>query len=289
MAQNRINPSGQVAESRSDRTDEETQLVRVDCAGEQKGNEIPRVGISGCGRCDCGDVCVSRGTSRVSGPQLTIDSQKCPKWNQSEHQMDERITRQEAVDRGLSTYFTGKICKNGHLAKRYVQNWTCVTCHSEKSVIFQKKWREQKPEKQKQYALKYADKKRESSKLWRQLNKERCNQNQQAWNAANREQRNLLSKKWRSDNKSSMLALKAKRRSDILKRTPKWLTADDFWLIRQAYDLAKLRTVVTQIDWQVDHVIPLRGKRVSGLHVPSNLRVVPTSVNLRKGNKYAVG
>ena len=86
-----------------------------------------------------------------------------------------------------------------------------------------------------------------------------------------------------------MLALKAKRRSDILKRTPKWLTADDFWLIRQAYELAKLRTVVTQIDWQVDHVIPLRGKRVSGLHVPSNLRVVPTSVNLRKGNKYAVG
>ena len=84
-----------------------------------------------------------------------------------------------------------------------------------------------------------------------------------------------------------MIALKAKRRSDILMRTPKWLTKDEFWLIQQAYNLAQLRTKMTGVAWQVDHVIPLRGKRVSGLHVPTNLQVIPEIVNLKKGNRYA--
>lgn len=36
----------------------------------------------------------------------------------------------------------------------------------------------------------------------------------------------------------------------------------------------------------VDHVIPLLGKKVSGLHVAANLAVIPASENIRKGNKF---
>ena len=38
------------------------------------------------------------------------------------------VTRMEAAKAGLNRYFTGKYCRNGHLAERYVLNGTCVEC-----------------------------------------------------------------------------------------------------------------------------------------------------------------
>ena len=40
----------------------------------------------------------------------------------------EIITRQEAMQRGLKNYFTGKPCKKGHVAKRYTSASKCVEC-----------------------------------------------------------------------------------------------------------------------------------------------------------------
>jgi hypothetical protein len=40
--------------------------------------------------------------------------------------------------------------------------------------------------------------------------------------------------------------------------------------------------------WEVDHIIPLQGKFVSGLHVPTNLQVVPSIINRQKHNRYEV-
>jgi hypothetical protein len=71
-------------------------------------------------------------------------------------------------------------------------------------------------------------------------------------------------------------------------RTPKWLTSDDMWLMEQAYELARLRQQITGGEWHVDHIVPLRGKNVSGLHVPLNLRVIPRALNQRKANKFEV-
>jgi hypothetical protein len=79
-----------------------------------------------------------------------------------------------------------------------------------------------------------------------------------------------------------------KYRSGKAKRTPGWLTVDDFWMMEQAYELARLRTELFGFKWEVDHEIPLRGKLVSGLHVPDNLRVVPKQVNRDKSNRFVV-
>ena len=73
-----------------------------------------------------------------------------------------------------------------------------------------------------------------------------------------------------------------------LQRAPKWLDADDLWMIEQAYALAVLRTEMTGFSWHVDHIIPLQGKRVSGLHVPTNLQVIPAKANMQKNNRYSV-
>lgn len=70
-----------------------------------------------------------------------------------------------------------------------------------------------------------------------------------------------------------------------INRVPVWLDEDDIWLMQEAYILAKERIKSTGMRWDVDHIYPTKGKTVSGLHVPSNLRVVPYQMNKVKRNK----
>jgi len=86
-----------------------------------------------------------------------------------------------------------------------------------------------------------------------------------------------------------MAAQKAKRKAARLQRTPNWLTDEDFAKIDAAYLQAQQLWQATGIRHHVDHIIPLRGKKVSGLHVPANLRVISASENLKKHNKFEVG
>jgi hypothetical protein len=53
----------------------------------------------------------------------------------------------------------------------------------------------------------------------------------------------------------------------------------------EAHDKRKYLDRLTGIKWHVDHIIPLNGKNVSGLHVWNNLQLIPASLNLSKGNK----
>lgn len=109
-----------------------------------------------------------------------------------------------------------------------------------------------------------------------------------AWVAANREKHNAKCARWAKNNPASVNARTARRYAAKTRATPAWLTADDLWLIAEAYDLAKIREKLFGFSWEVDHIVPLRGKCVSGLHVPWNLRVVPCSDNRRKSNKFEV-
>jgi len=68
--------------------------------------------------------------------------------------------------------------------------------------------------------------------------------------------------------------------------TPPW--ANKFF-IKEIYELAQMRTSSTGIKWHVDHVIPLHGKRVCGLHIEDNLRVITAAQNLKKHNHYSYG
>ncbi len=82
--------------------------------------------------------------------------------------------------------------------------------------------------------------------------------------------------------------LKSNRNTQTAKRKVKKTQAVVVWandfLIQEYYHLARLRTQTTGIPWEVDHVIPLSNENVSGLHVETNLQVIPRSVNRKKGN-----
>lgn len=65
--------------------------------------------------------------------------------------------------------------------------------------------------------------------------------------------------------------------------TPIWANAD---LINKIYEEAKHLTNTTGIKHEVDHIIPVRHPLVCGLHVETNLRVIPAVENLQKSNHY---
>ena len=68
--------------------------------------------------------------------------------------------------------------------------------------------------------------------------------------------------------------------------TPKWLTTEQRKQIVATYEHMRDCRIVTGEDYHVDHIIPLRGENVCGLHVPWNLQVLPSDVNMNKSNKY---
>jgi hypothetical protein len=77
----------------------------------------------------------------------------------------------------------------------------------------------------------------------------------------------------------------ALQRSTFLSRAPKWLSRSDRQAISRVYEEADRLTIETGVLHHVDHIVPLRGRTVSGLHVPWNLRALPAAENLSKGNK----
>lgn len=81
---------------------------------------------------------------------------------------------------------------------------------------------------------------------------------------------------WRRQNPLSGREQFARRRAAKLQRTPKWA---DLGAIKQFYLNCPEGMVV-------DHVIPLRGKIISGFHIVENLQYLTPEENLKKGNKY---
>jgi 5-methylcytosine-specific restriction endonuclease McrA len=86
-------------------------------------------------------------------------------------------------------------------------------------------------------------------------------------------------------------AQKARDKSNLRSTRAKQARFDDeltSLVVAEAHDLRKLRNQLTNIEWHVDHIIPLKHSLVCGLHIWSNLRVIPKSINLHKGNKFAI-
>jgi|DEB0MinimDraft_6_1074348.scaffolds.fasta_scaffold35714_2 hypothetical protein len=84
--------------------------------------------------------------------------------------------------------------------------------------------------------------------------------------------------------KAQTAANNMKRHAAKLERTPAWA---DNEAIKEVYKLRDEMTEETGVQHHVDHIIPLRGEKVSGLHVPDNLQVITAFENLSKHNRVA--
>jgi hypothetical protein len=102
---------------------------------------------------------------------------------------------------------------------------------------------------------------------------------------SNRCELNAKNRKYKAENLHKVSAWASKRRANKLQATPPWLTLQDYTEIEDLYLCARMFKLYTGQEYHVDHIIPLQGKTVCGLHVPWNLQVIPAKENLRKSNK----
>lgn len=161
------------------------------------------------------------------------------------------------------------------------------------------------------------DKKKSADDNYRSENKERIKSVQKVWREANSGLLKQKKKRYLENNSELIIAKRkvfywsnreelirkacefkkanrglynfygANRKERIRRATPAWLSPAHRKEIKEIYEAAGYVSLITGEPYQVDHIVPLLGKIVCGLHVPWNLQVLTASENASKGNRWA--
>lgn len=109
-------------------------------------------------------------------------------------------------------------------------------------------------------------------------NKSRYAAQSASWRAEHPEKMLEYKRKWKKANRGKVNADWMKRAAAKIQATPSWLSEEQVTQIETIYKNCPA-------GFHVDHIVPLRGKSVRGLHVPWNLQYLPAAENVRKGNR----
>ncbi len=129
-----------------------------------------------------------------------------------------------------------------------------------------------------EYTAKHRDSECLRAKFWYSKNKDKKSEYDKKYAKRNIDKRRLASKKFRNNHPGRKRADTAYRRAWRIKATPQW---SDLKAIRMFYEKCPN-------GYHVDHIIPLQGKNVSGLHVLNNLQYLIARENLSKSNHYSI-
>ena len=180
-----------------------------------------------------------------------------------------------ALLKGEKFFSTGHLCIRGHITKRRTNTGRCTDCELENSrgvtkeyrAIYYQKNKEKLKQANKKSKAKHHEKRLQELTQWRKRNKDAIKRYNARWDKANRGRVN---------------AKTARRRATLLNATPLWLSPLQQKQIRDFY-VEACKTGLT-----VDHIVPLRGELVCGLHVPWNLQLLTRSENCSKGKGHDV-
>lgn len=180
--------------------------------------------------------------------------------------------------------------KDKDLAKAYYKAYR--EANKEKEAARISAWKNDNKEHRSLQAKEYReinkDKISEQKREYYLKNKEKIKSRNIAYNTNNRATMSKKEAEWRANNRGKVAANIRRYQISKMNRTPSWLTDFDKLKIQCIYSVAAMLTRENNESWEVDHVIPLQGKKVSGLHVPNNLLFVRASENRAKNNRFEV-
>lgn len=192
------------------------------------------------------------------------------------------VPRKAALSLGFKRYFTGRPCQNKHLSVRTLKG-ECVACQKD----YKKRWRLENKEKVAAYAKEWVARNPERSRAikerWAEANFDLRQSRGLKWRAENPDRKRELAVRHYLENRPEYIARAVHRHEHVARATPLWADLD---AIKEAYRKADCITKETGVPQDVDHIIPLQGEYVCGLHVGNNLRALPRSENRAKSNHF---
>jgi hypothetical protein len=168
----------------------------------------------------------------------------------------------------------------------YRNRRVCRICYVGACKEYQEDNSERFRQYQSDYYVKNKGQRNKTTKEWYEKNRDHARQYSSGYNQKNKERLKPIRKAWEVANKDKRAAVTHRYRAKKLRATPPWLTEEHNKQIEEFFWLAQDLRSVSGEDYHVDHIVPLQGKNVCGLHVPWNLQILPGDLNVKKSNTF---
>lgn len=197
------------------------------------------------------------------------------------------LSRADARKQRQPRYFTGRPCKNGHLAYRAVVSGTCVACVQawkvRNAAVINQRRKEYRARAAREIASYRAAYYQRTGEHQRAMARDRA----KAWNAANPELHRAKVAAWKAANpemaRANGRAYASRRKARLRKVGGSFSAKDIADLMKRQRGKCVVCTADIQQRYQIDHVVPLK---LGGTNSKENLQLLCPTCNNLKGAKH---